>query len=553
MNAQRAIRILLAGAILAAAWTVAQLVIPVIAPQPTVITDTFDDGSVRWTLDRPITGADGCLTASWEVAGVQAVYLGWWWQPQEDVTTLTAKTVCIENDSYMTFDVVDTDGNRYGYRADVYVSNGRAAPVYALLVVGMVAFAAWLVWPFGAQLGGGALPRYAVWLGAIVLAGVVVALYAPAKYIVYGGDYEVHVYYSYQIATGAPLTSPHFINQFLTIAAAWMLPGNEQDSYFDAQFIVNTTFLVLTAWAFGAYLLRAGGRPTTWRALVGYGALTLGVMLAAPIFFPTLHDHELFFGYIGTSNMFHNPTYTLMRPMSLLLVWVTLRLFDDDVPHRAWVTVAGAALTVLSLITKPNHVIIWVPAVGLALLWVLWHERRIRWTPVLVVAAAFPVLAVQFLGFFTDADAERFTEPSRVIFAPLAAVMTRESSYGWMLAKTLLSSAFPLAVTALYWPRTRRSRTLNVTGLAYAVGLLYAYLLAEQGKIQHANFIFSAQIGLDMWFIAAVAWLLHERPPRDDARWPFVVALLGLHIAAGVVWHAINVTSGYPFVWWGRP
>jgi hypothetical protein len=274
-------------------------------------------------------------------------------------------------------------------------------------------------------------------------------------------------------------------------------------------------------------------------------------MIAAPIFFPTLPERNLFMGYIPSSNMFHNPTYTLMRPMAVALVWIAVRMFRGEIEHKWLIGGAGAALVVLSLITKPNHVIVFVPAVGLLLLWTYWRERWIAWQPTVFIAAALPVMAIQFAAFFTDADVQRFTEPSQVIFAPFAAMLTRETSYGWMLIKLLLSSAFPLAVAVGYFSKARRDIALQLTWAAYGVGLVFAYFLAEAGKIQHANFIFSAQAGLDMLMLASVAWFVRKASRERDRRWLFGLMLLVLHIAAGVIWHAVNVASGYGFYWWG--
>ena len=554
------VRYICAALLLGAGLATASLLVPLVNPTPATITDTPAGADVRFTVDRPVTRLDGCFTASWAVTGVESVRFAVGFDQPQGVIGEDSREVCITQDSFVSLSVDDLNGDRGVYRVATLISTARLAPVYALLSLTLFAGAGMLMFAPHHLLHPNALYaptsadrglRPSEWGVLAGILALIVAAYWPAQFIVRGGDYEVHVYYSQQIAEGAPLTSPHFVNQLLTIGTAALLPGDDTVTFFAAQFWVNLGALLLTGVVIYGFLRYLIGVPEGVGGALRLGLFTIAGMIAAPVFFPTLNTPNLFMGYIPSSNLFHNPTYTLMRPISVLLVWIAVRLFRDEVTRPWLVGAAAASLIVLSLLTKPNHVIIYVPAVGLLWLWHLWHQRRIRWTPALVAAAALPVLALQFGAFFTAADAvQRFTEPSQVILAPLAAMLTREPNIAIMALKLVLSSAFPLALTALYWADARRDVALQLTWAAYGVGLLYAYLLAEAGKVAHANFIFSAQAGLDMLTLAAIAYFARAAWRELDSRSVVAGTLLALHVAAGVIWHGVNVASGYGFFWW---
>lgn len=535
---------------------------PLIAPVPQSVdvTDEAAGLSVALSAERTYTRRDGCLSVAWNVGGAMSVELSEHFGPYTTVEPSGEQDVCMDKDGVIVWRIIDGDGGTHYHTLSSVRSVGRGLPVWGAVVALLMAGAGVLV--FAPQRYKGqkepqesephqtnAGLRYE-WVMLVVLAAVTLALFASSGFIVRGGDYEVHVYYTEQIANGAPISSPHFMNQLLTWGVQRVTPGYDIDSFFRAQFIVHLAFEVLTAWTLYGFLRYLMGPPATWRGATGYGVLTVALMGAAPVFFPTLAAQSLSHGYIPTSNLFHNPTYVIMRPIAIALIWTTLRLWREEVTHIRRVTVAAAGLIVLSLLTKPNHAIVWGPSVGLWLLVPLLRERRVRWSLWAMLFAALPVLAVQFFGFFTDADAQRFTEPSQVIVAPLAAMAVREPRVGWMAAKWLLSSLFPLGLLAAYPRQTREDDALMLTWTAYVVGLSMAYLLGEAGKIAHGNFIFSAQIALDGVMIVSAAHLFRVQRAERDGRWLFVASLLMLHVSAGVVWHAVNLLSRNGFVWW---
>lgn len=516
-------------------------------PRVQTLSATVGDAQIQIGTDRIAADSEGCLMAEWSIEGVEAVYVHTLLQAPQPTVGESQQRLCTDRDMYWVWTVSLLDGSTERYRLPVIVSTARIWGLYALLSVGLLAGAALLWVP---------LPKWNVhiqvpsrWqtLAAVLgLGAIVLALYIPARFIVYGGDYEPHVYYTRDIANGAPISSPHFTYQLAILALAPFFSGD--DRYFSAGFAVHLIFELLTVWVLFFFLRQAlmrGEQPPNVLLVSGF---TLALMLAAPISIVGLPAYTLYNGYIPSSNVFHNPTYVMMRPMSLALWWLILRIFRREYTHGWAVGLLAAALTALSLITKPNAVIVMVPIVGLAVLYSAVRLREWRWLPVLaIILPSIPILLVQFGVFFTNNDAEMYTEPSSVIFAPLAAMLTREPSVLLLALKFWLSVVFPLVLVVRYAPQMRHSLPMSLSWGMFAIGVGYAYLLAESGKINHGNFIWCAQIALDVLFISSAVWLFNAKPAREH---PLLWTLFALHIVSGGVWHMVNVASGYGFFWW---
>ena len=196
------------------------------------------------------------------------------------------------------------------------------------------------------------------------------------------------------------------------------------------------------------------------------------------------------------------------------------------------------------------------------MLYELIASRKIRWGLVLgAVLPAIPVLLFQYVGFFTGAaeavPAESLQGPefasSSVIFAPFAVFLTREPNALLLGVKFLLAIAFPLVMYLSDFSRWRKNKLLNLAWVAFIFGAIFSYFFAEGGeRLTHGNFVWSGQIGLFLLLmvsmLAYVQWWREEKPSSSG----FLLSgtLLLLHLVSGVIWHGVNLASGYGFFWW---
>ena len=118
-------------------------------------------------------------------------------------------------------------------------------------------------------------------------------------------------------------------------------------------------------------------------------------------------------------------------------------------------------------------------------------------------------------------------------------------------AKFLLSIAFPITVTAMYWRVALRDRGLRLAWLTFAVGAVYFFLLAESGvRAGAGNFTWSAMIGSSILFVVSAALLLQQS--QQNGRWNLndwrlwvSLAFLALHVISGILWASVNALGRF--------
>lgn len=296
-----------------------------------------------------------------------------------------------------------------------------------------------------------------------------------------GGDVPVHP--GYHLAVSAV--------HALTPAASWRVSAA----------IVTLMGVMGLAAILGTWIAEAlaGVRPGLSMAAVV--ALPVALMVVQPALpWPQGERNQWLAGYISV-NQWHNPTTLLVRPFGLLLFGYGVISLAGGLVGRGAVRWA-AALSLASLVVKPNVLLALLPALGVGSL-VRW--RRVNWR--LVAAIALPAVAgllVQYLYYFSGAS-----ESSRVEFRPFYVIGLSSSSEPWTIATRLIAAVlFPLIVTISFLPVRRDSAMLLAWGM-FLAGAAQAYLLAEGGGDAEAgNFMWSATIAnATLYAVAAVVLL----------------------------------------------
>lgn len=540
-------------------------------PRVQTLSATVGDAQIQIGTDRIAADSEGCLMAEWSIEGVEAVYVHTLLQAPQPTVGESQQRLCTDRDMYWVWTVSLLDGSTERYRLPVIVSTARIWGLYALLSVGLLAGAAllWVPPAYGAvmrfwgRIFSAQSTRFGWQDGSllVILAGLCWLIYEPAKFNVYGGDYEAHLYYAYSIQSWADIKTPHFLFHLLTIALARWMPATELEAYREAAHVLTLVSHTLTVWGTYAFLRGIIGGGNRLSGHIAYAGLAFMLPLMAQISLVGIPTYDLFHGYLPSINLFHNPTTTLLKPFVIFYYGLLLVLMFTPSPPRArMMIVLIAVLAAVSLFAKPSFTIILLPPLGIWGVWVFLRTRRIRWDVLIAVfLPSVPVLLWQFLATFSanGEPVEVIYGPevtnSQVIFAPLAVMLTREPQL-WLLGiKFLFSVAFPLGLLTTHWQYAKRSAPLMFTWALFGVGALYTYLLAEAGvRLSHGNFTWSGHIGL--WLLYTVSAALFIRWGIDgklSTRWRDVVgALFALHIVSGGVWHMVNVASGYGFFWW---
>ncbi|WP_119065252.1 hypothetical protein [Aggregatilinea lenta] len=377
----------------------------------------------------------------------------------------------------------------------------------------------------------------------LIAATLVSTIYVVDRMFSYGPwDYRFHVDLALKMKERVSIEAPHFLYHAFLILIKLIGPD------FSRQDLASISIVVMrlaAAVVIFYLLLEVLPRPTSYRAGLTAVVLSLVLLIVTPITLRTWEEGRMYLGYIGVNAM-HNPTILMLAPFALLLGWISARIAfsPPDRPGIRRDAVLAALLIVFSTLSKPSYLLCLLPAVGIIALVRLLRHERLAWGPLIFGIGIPGVILLVWQYAFTYVIASDSLSESGIIWSPLTIMRTHAE--GSLTDKFLLSIAFPALVYLLFFPAARRDRFFTLSTLTFVFGAGYTYLLAETGsRATDGNFIWSSQIALFIWFVAAVQFLLRRNYPlifgrvwRDRLRTLIVLAALGVHLFSGLVFQA---------------
>ncbi len=343
---------------------------------------------------------------------------------------------------------------------------------------------------------------------------------------------------------------PHFLFQALSAGVVRLL---NVDVTMAMAIVITLATLTLGAVLFVVFRRALAGEGTlTW----GQGAVVIGAVLAllvvAPLAF--FDPQNLYFGFFAP-NVYHNPTVNLMKPSAVVLFFAGLACFNPAWRPRLlglWL-LGYALLTAVCLFSKPNFIIAWLPPMALATLYFMVRRRPIHWV-LLIGGIVLPAGLLLFI------QTQTWTGGAGIELSPfeiydLWTLHYEPTANQDLLLKHAASVVFPLLVYLLYLPQAARWLTFNVAWLTFFVGAAYVDLLIDRSNPTAGDFMWGAQFGVFLLFMAALLLLLryHRAHGWRDPRLLLAGATLGLHLLAGVNWYYLHLTRPYLqliYVWW---
>ena len=338
-------------------------------------------------------------------------------------------------------------------------------------------------------------------------------------------DFRGHIEFARQLAeTGAML--PHFGYHIVVFAVQALTPAD----WVAAAGIVTLGGVAGSA-AVLAWWLRGALSSSASALLVAAALVPAALFVLQPVLplDPTRYDAWLF-GYFPP-NQWHSPTTLFSKPFALLLLGlgpaVVWPAYGTRVGWPRMLT--SAALVVMSALVKPNFIMAFLPALGvLAVL----HGRRSDWHW-LGLGFALPAVAVLAWQYYA-----LNAEAVGIILAPLHVIgfhaPTDFVTLAWRLVASVL---FPLAAVVCF-QSVRADRRVQIGWATFLIGAAIGYLLAEGGRADNGNFLWSGQLAAFVLFAATVVAVLRAAAAGGaGASGPGKFALCG-----GIfLWH---VTSG---------
>jgi hypothetical protein len=285
-----------------------------------------------------------------------------------------------------------------------------------------------------------------------------------------------------------------------------------------AELIVLTINFLLIAMTLTRYLVNQSKPKLLWLLPI----IVLSLLIFFPIVLSIPQDYLFPYGYIPVTS-YHNPTVWLARLFSLWSMLLFIQYSDDlRVPLR--MIILFALVNICSILSKPNYMMCFLPAVGLFILYQLIKKNKINWKFQIfrLFLPSTITLAWQYwLRYQVEPQAG-------LTIAPLV-VAKYLSGNGPLLLQVVLGALFPITVLILSFRRVIQDKWMMIAWVQYFIGLVYFFLLSETGPRQFdGNFLWGAEIALFVLCVLSANSWLSRRKERESIRdWiPWIILFI---------------------------
>ena len=189
-----------------------------------------------------------------------------------------------------------------------------------------------------------------------------------------GGDFEYHIYWAQQAFENNGSLPPNPLYPILVIIISRLFPTS--DAFIRAGYVVAVAFHLITSLAlYRLYIRPVLGNLKNYKQVFVAILLVMSLLLSSAITLFTLPAQNLFWGY-NVPIVYHNSNIILLRAFGLILFFRILMCWDDKGEGEASISVITitALITILSGLSRPHHLIILLPAIGLIILWKYWQK-----------------------------------------------------------------------------------------------------------------------------------------------------------------------------------
>lgn len=225
-------------------------------------------------------------------------------------------------------------------------------------------------------------------------------------------------------------------------------------------------------------------------------------------------------------NVYHNPTYIMMKPFAIFSVYMFFRLFkkyaDEGIKVSEWFIFAG--LMLLTTLFKPNFMI----GFSISMLCMMifdFIKRRGKGFLKFVVfgTTVFPSIALMVYQEITLFDAN-----SSMKIGFMTAL--RKMAYHPEI-KLLLSLVFPIVILCFVFKDIIKDKIYAFSWLHMIINLAITVFIYETGyRANHGNFIWSSNFAIGILFIASLAKLLELAKQKRPVAFGVSAAVLGVHV-----------------------
>jgi hypothetical protein len=250
-------------------------------------------------------------------------------------------------------------------------------------------------------------------------------------------EYATHIGVAVRMSDEGRIASPHFLFQLLTIIhhhlfGMFNLPTYQINNFWDRYTYYDwgfAAFVVMLEIYIGIELLLAGYLKRRFdNGIKNFDNaayfIAFGISICTPIFLLAPIDGKYYLGYFSPSTLYIIPTQVLLKLPSLALFLMAPLMFEKD-RNSGKLVLAFAALALISGLSKPNWLLIMLPALGIITLVKFTKNHSINWRALgATLIASVGVLSWQY--YF------KFVDPSSPIYQ--SSIIFGVSLYRWTCA-----------------------------------------------------------------------------------------------------------------------
>lgn len=292
---------------------------------------------------------------------------------------------------------------------------------------------------------------------------------------------------------------------FFWISRIWMLVVSPEQAVAFSTMLLNSLGIV----ALKVYFDRRVPEHTFLCTLAVFS-----VFFMSMIYSPRGHS---FWGFdytyrcmgILTPNPYWNATYLAVRPFTILAFFQAVKVLQEYEERFSWKSAAWlGGFVFLATFTKPSFTMVFLPTVGVVLLYRLLKSRFANLKNTFFLCCFFIptgiLLLYQYFGVFTGTNSHG--EESGIGFEAGKAWLVYSDNIPLSLVMAL---AFPITVLCLNLLTLKKNGELRLAWQIWVAGFLGFLFLYEKGfRFSHMNFSWGYMHGLFFVFAVSVLQLL---------------------------------------------
>jgi hypothetical protein len=294
------------------------------------------------------------------------------------------------------------------------------------------------------------------------------------------------------------------------------------------------SFLVAIKSLITFYILKDDGLDNNRSFLIA-----CALMFITPIINWWSYWNRIYLGQISAT-IWHNPTTILNIPFAILLFYFSMKALKS---FKIKPFILVSLLIFLCGITKPNYLLAFIPVFFVIICYHFFIKKR----DALISKKEFiTILAIIFipfllLSFYQYISLNKGSSSFGIIIAPLRVWSLYTPS---ILMSLLLSLAFPISFTLVYFHQIRNNPKVIFSWLVLIVALFQMALFAQAGPgFGDGNFFWGSYIALFILFLTCISCFIKQ---PINKKWVFVMIIFLLHVISGLIYY-FKILMGFGY------